>query len=332
MSEPILGLLEVHDRNAALVARLAVTRWPVTVGRSLDCDLVIDDPHTAAAHVRIDRPVDGAPAQAHVLDTLNGISIGAAHYPAGTTQAWLPQRTIQLGRSRLSLRLADAALPAELPLDRSSWRNAGWTVLLVGLLLGWMLGLMWLAAHETDKFAQGLPMALMGMLALIGAWGGLSALAGKLFSGHPQFWRHVRIACGAVLAEALASGALHLLAFMFSWETLARLDYLITAPILVYGLYLQLALIAPQHKRGLRTTVVALFVAGVAIHFGDNWLETKRLVSQRQLSSLFPPSWRVAPAVPVEQFLDEAKTIRERLDERQKEEPSSGDEAWAEDD
>ena len=37
-----LGLIEAFDRHGALLARAPITRWPVTVGRALDCDLVLD--------------------------------------------------------------------------------------------------------------------------------------------------------------------------------------------------------------------------------------------------------------------------------------------------
>ena len=51
---------------------------------------------------------------------------------------------------------------------------------------------------------------------------------------------------------------------------------------------------------------------------GTTWLQTKRLSNQVYLSALFPPSWRLAPAVPVSQFMQEAASIRQRLDERLK--------------
>jgi hypothetical protein len=50
---PILGLLQATDRNGATVARLEVRHWPVTVGRALTADLVLDDSHVAGEHLRI---------------------------------------------------------------------------------------------------------------------------------------------------------------------------------------------------------------------------------------------------------------------------------------
>ena len=70
---PTLALLEAFDRHGALLARAPITRWPVTVGRSLACDLVLDDPHVAPTHLHIDRAAD-APrtVSVEVQPTLNG--------------------------------------------------------------------------------------------------------------------------------------------------------------------------------------------------------------------------------------------------------------------
>lgn len=317
-----LGLLEVQDRNGATVARLPVTRWPVTVGRSLACDLVLDDAHVAAHHLQIDRPT-GARVSARVLDTVNGVTYGQKHRPAWAEFDWTPEQEIRLGRLRLCLRLADAPLAPEQALPSFSLRNAMVTVGLMGLLLVWQLTLMWFNLPDADKFAQALPVAMAGMAGVLAIWCSLWALASKLFSGHPQFWRHVRITCATTLAEGLTSGTAHLLAFMFSWENLARFDFLISAPVLATGIYLQLTVIAPQHRRTLRLTMASILLFAVAAVLGSNWLQTGRLSTQRQLASLFPPALRVAPTVPVAQFIDDAKTLQQKLDERLKNEQSS---------
>lgn len=59
MTTPTLGLIEAFDRHGALLARAPITHWPVTVGRAMDCDLVLDDPFVAPKHLRITRTADG---------------------------------------------------------------------------------------------------------------------------------------------------------------------------------------------------------------------------------------------------------------------------------
>ena len=333
----LLGLLEAHDRHGAVVARLSVTHWPVTIGRALHCDLVLDDPHVAAEHLQLDLvppPEQSVPAtasspqpasavQIFVLPSINGATLVNTHLVAGARRKWVAGDDLKLGRLRLNLRLTDAPIAAELPLPRMNWQSAALTATLVLATLAWTLTLLWVGTQQTDKFAQTLPTFLAGAVGVLVVWSGLWALATKLFTGHPHFWQHVRILCGAALAEGLLTGAAHLLAFMFSLEGLARFDFLISSAVFSAGLYWQFKLTAPLHARFLRNMMVVLFAAGVITTLGSNWMQLKQLGPQRQLASLFPPSWRIAKPVPVSQFTQEAMAIKQRLAERLKDEQTS---------
>ena len=56
--------------------------------------------------------------------------------------------------------------------------------------------------------------------------------------------------------------------------------------------------------------------AGPRSWLGAQWLNRMRLGSELYMSSLFPPALRVAPAVPVDQFLQDADALRGKLDRR----------------
>jgi hypothetical protein len=320
---PMLGLLEALDRNNVPVARLPVTRWPVTVGRALDCDLVLDDAHVAAHHLRIDRPQPGGAVSAQVLDTINGVTLGLKHRAAHSEFEWPAQHDLRLGRLRLALRLADTPLTPELPVPSFSWRRLALTLGLLGLLALWQLALLWYASTDADKFAQAVPTKLGAMLGAVAVWCTLWALASKVFSGHANFWQHVRIVSAVALLEAGVTGAAHLLAFMFSWEQLARLDFVFSAAILAAGIYRQLRVVSPLHQRGMRIAMASIFLFAMAAMLGNTWLQTKRLTSQRQLASLFPPALRLAPTVPVAQFVDESKALKQKLDARLKDDQTA---------
>ena len=45
-----LALIETLDRDGQPRQILRVSQWPVRIGRAIDCDLVLDDPHVAAHH------------------------------------------------------------------------------------------------------------------------------------------------------------------------------------------------------------------------------------------------------------------------------------------
>ncbi|MBC7436551.1 MAG: FHA domain-containing protein [Bdellovibrionales bacterium] len=320
----MLGVLQAHDRTGALVARAPVMQWPVTIGRALDADLVLDDAHVAPEHLRVDRAADGA-VTVQMLDTVNGVVQHRRTWRRGEQFAWAPGEELLLGRLKLSLRLVGEPLAAELPLSHFPWRTTGWTVALAAAVLLMLGGMAWLANTESRALAQRLPGLLAASAASLAAWAGLWAMATRIFTGKLWFWRHVRIACATVLGSQALQSVLHLLAFMFSLESLARFDLLINVLAVAAGIFVHLTVIAPHHRRGFAALVAGVALVGAALLLGTSWLQTGRLSNQLYMATVFPPGWRVAPAVPLPQFLDEAQSIRKRLEKRLKDKDTEGD-------
>ena len=314
---PTLALLEAFDRHGALLARTPVTRWPVTVGRSLECDLVLDDPHVAPAHLRIDRQAD-APrtVSVEVQHTLNGALLHRKHHGGGQCFDWPDGAPLEIGRTRIALRLADAPIASELALPRFPWRTLATTVALLALMVAAGLGSDWLKADDASKYLKALPGTLLSLGLVVGGWAGLWAIANKVFDGHLQFWRHVRIACILYLGTEAVNLAASLVAFAFSWEFFSRFDFVFIILALAAGIYAHLAAVLPRRRTGLAWTVGTVLALGIPAWLGAQWLNHARLSSELYMSGLFPPSLRVAPAVPVPQFVQEAGVLRERLDRR----------------
>lgn len=321
---PTLGLLQATDRNGAIVARLEVRHWPVTVGRALTADLVLDDSHVAGEHLRINRTPEGG-VTVQVLDSLNGVALGRARHGRDAQFNWPAGEALTLGRLKLGLRLAEEPVAAEELLPHFPWRTTGWTLLGLAAMLALVLVQSWLTLTEPSQLARQLP-GLLGTVALgLAIWAGLWALATKLFTSHLQFWRHVRIACFSSLAVQGISTLAGLLAFMFSLESLARFEGLLLLLGAAAAIYVHLTVISPQHRRGLAALVAGIAVLGTVALLGTNWLQNKRLSNKLYLSTIYPPSLRMAPAVPVPQFLEEAGSIRKRLDERLKDREPDAD-------
>jgi hypothetical protein len=329
----MIGLLQAHDRSGALVGRAAVRQWPAIVGRAITADLVLDDPHLAAEHLRIDSaPATGDVAGAvpsgvtvQVLDTVNGVTQGRRTWRKGEQFDWKPGEDLHVGRLRIALRLADEPLPQELPMPIFTGHNTAWTLALAGAvvaLMGWMT---WLLTPELGALGQRLPALLAGTAGSLAVWAGMWALATRLFTGRLWFWRHMRIACATVLAAQGLETFAHLLAFAFSWESLARYDLLINVAVAAVGVFFHLIVVVPQSRRGMAAIVAGVALMGLAVTLGSSWLQTGRLSGSMYMSTVFPPSWRLARAVPVPQFLDEAQSIRKRLEKRLKDKNDEDD-------
>lgn len=317
MTTPTLGLIEAFDRHGALLARVPITHWPVTVGRAMDCDLVLDDPFVAPKHLRITRTADGhRTVQVQVLETRNGVRLQRRHHGQGACFDWQDGAPMDLGRTHIALRLADTPIADELPLPQFPWRTVATTALLVALVLVAALASSWLEARDMAQYLKSLPLVLLTTLVVMAAWSGLWAVANKLFGGQLRFWRHVGIACAAYLVADAVQLLSHLTAFAFSLEALSRFAPVLTVLVLAGALYAHLATLLPRRRAGLAWTVVAVVAVGVPSWLGAQWLNRMRLSNELYMSSLFPPSLRVAPAVPVPQFLQEAESLRGKLDRR----------------
>jgi hypothetical protein len=289
----------------------------------LSADLILDDAHVAAVHLRIDAAPEGG-VSVNVLDTINGVRHGAVLHPRGAAFGWGGSDDLVLGRLRLRLRLPSTPLAPELTLPDAPWGGIPLTVALMLAVVALSVLQAWLKTGDTAKFAQA-AVTLVGLvLFVLTVWTGMWALATKLFTGHLQFWRHMRIVCAFSLLETLVSGGGYLLAFMFSWESLARFNFLLSAPILTAGLYAQLLVIVPQRRRGLLILSTTLMVTGLLATMGNTWLQTKRVTTQLYMGVLLPPSWRMAPTVPVAQFILEAHSIGARLDKRLQDNDDTG--------
>lgn len=314
-----LGLIEAHDRHGALLARAPITRWPVTVGRALDCDLVLDDPFVAPRHLRIDRTVDEhRTVQVEVLETRNGARLQRKRHAQGERFDWPGGTPIDLGHTHITLRLADAPIADEQALPEFPWRTVGTTAALVVLVGTAAMASSWLESRDSSQYLKSLPSVLLMLLLVLSAWSGLWAVANKMFAGRLQFWRHVRIACTVYLASEGLRLAANLAAFSFSLEALSQFASVLGVLVLAWALYAHLATVLPRRRVGLGWTVAAVVMLGVPAWLGAQWLNRMRLTNEMYMSSLFPPSLRVAPAAPVDQLLQDAEALRAKLDRRLK--------------
>ena len=313
----VLGLLEALDRHGAVHASLKIHQWPVTVGRSLDADLVLDDPHIAARHLQIDAlTADSVSAQ--VLETSNGARLGRKLQTRGSRFDWPSGQTLSLGRLQLRMRLAHAAIEPELALPASAWRETLLTLALLAAALLYLLAQAWLKSHETQKFLQEIPALLSTVMLGLAGWVGAWALATKLFSGQLQFWRHARIASLVFVVAGLLEAVSHLTAFSLSWENLSRFAYVLTILVVAAGVCAHLWVVAPTRRQGLAVGVLAAVLLGLPAMLATQWMRNQRLSNQLYMSVLFPPAWRLAEPVAPKQFLSEAASIEERLAKRLK--------------
>lgn len=308
-----VALIELLDRDGAVAHRIPVERWPVTVGRAIDCDVVLDDPHAAACHATLEAP-EGVP-QLRVGDTRNGVRLGARTLAAGDSAALATGAEWQIGRTRLRLRLAGEPLAPEQPwVVRAPVRVRP---LLVGLalLLVWLIGERWLQNDPDTPLGSYVPV-LVGTPVALGVWCFLWALGAKLFTHRFAFLAHLRLALGVLFASLLLDALLPLAAFALSLPALARIGELVTLALVCGLLWGHLALILPTRRPALAVAFATMFVVGAGLKLALTHQRSERWFAPLYLSTLGPPALRLAPTVTPQQFVDEARALQPRLEER----------------
>ncbi|RMX04980.1 FHA domain-containing protein [Corticibacter populi] len=345
-----LAVLEVLDRDGRARLVHGIHGWPVTVGRGLDNDLVLDDPHVAARHFQLGAtPVvgDGAgqeesPASPRIemqvaSQTINGVWLGRRHHGAGSTVPLDSGTEWTAGATRLRLRLAAAPVAMELRLQPPSARALAGVVLALLLLLG-------TAVLETylDSDAQPfLGRALRQLLPLvlgIGVWALVWAVASKIFRHRMQYWRHVGVAAWALVLMLLFDYALAGLSFAWSqpWLYKIRPDvgWLLLAGAVCA--HLRLVLSAGRQWRltaaaiGVLTLGLLAAMLGLRHHDSGQWWEPL------YGGTLGPPWLRMVEPVGIDQFVNETQGLQPVLQQRLRQAeaadfPEDEDEEWDDD-
>lgn len=323
-----VALLEVLDRDGLVRQSQAVFHWPVSVGRSVQCDLVLDDPHLAEHHALLVADPDGPDSAAVPKVTLvlqgsiNGAKVAGHAWPAGSQCPLHSGQQWQMGRTTFRLRLAQEVLPSEAPLLTAS-AASGWAVALVFLAnLAWGSADAYLRSNPDGLWPM-LWGTAVGRLAVLGVWALLWALATKLFQHRLAFWQHVWLACVTSLSVELVTFLLGMVAYALSLEWLGRLDALASAVALALLVNAHLGIVAPMRRRVSRWVSVGILGLMLVGTWGVNWYRQGQLSSELYLSALYPPAMRLVAPVKLGDFVEQAKDLQGALDKKARE-PADG--------
>lgn len=318
--------VEVLDRDGAVRSRWPVQGAELRIGRALDNDLVLDDPHCAAHHACV-RVTDDGVAMLDDLGTLNGITQlqGKARVASVVIS---DDRTFRLGQSLLRVRSSQWELPPEKPLNgRTIWP---WAVFALSLVLGYSLWEVWLGDVE-DKSPPYL-YTVSGVVLVMGAWSAMYALLGRLINGEDRFSSHLLIASTGYLCMVIADETLGLLSFASGWLWPLRIGpyVLIVLVALVVRRHLRLA--DPRHWPATRWGVLFVTLGALLVPVAQSWITHRRLTDVQMTNLVAHPNWLLADPVSADAFSEQVVRLKAEVDrERHR---SSGEESsdWDDED
>lgn len=316
---PRLAQLELLDGDGRIQQAWDVHAWPLSLGRALDNDIVLHEPHAAAHHARLDVDADGR-LVLQALASRNGLRVeeGKArlNLAAGQQAALAPLALWHLGASTLRVRRAEDPLPDERPWAPAVGATRRRTTLaLVGATFGWIAASLWLDNAPDASWEAYLP-DLLALLVGMGVWVGLWGLASKLFTRRFVVLPHLRVAFGILLAVLVCDAAFALLAFVADWPWASRVRPLVSWALGAALLARHLRLVLPAQARRIPIATALVAVLGLAWTMALQWQRSDRLFAELYVATLAPPSWRLAGAQPPKALVDDLRSLEAPLRER----------------
>lgn len=320
-------VIDVLDRDGQVRQTITVPHWPLRIGRALDNDLVLSDPHVAAHHLSI---VEGDAGLAlTVADTVNGVQLGDRRLRRGDQAALADNADavdLVVGRTHLRLRLPGQTLAPELaiapiaPLARRLAATAAAALLLLGsVLFGTYL------ATDPDGLTRAIGSALLSALVGAALWCGFWAMLSKVFTRQAHFGWHLRVFLFSGIGLMILSVVPPMLAFAFSWPWATDFAFIGEIAVAATALYFHLLAVEPARHRLLKWVAATCAVVGVVLTLWLNVQRTDQFGDELYMNHLFPPGWRVAKPISTDAFVGGLSPLKATLDKKAKE-PARGDE------
>ncbi|GEM_PF-2568797 len=315
-----LGIIEVLDRYGRVVQRMEISPGEtITVGRSYDNDIILDDGYVCPHHVSM--IMQGDQLVVKDLESINGISQNKYHF-RGETINLASDETFRLGHTTLRYRSATEPLKPT-RIDRHL-RNSFWTLqnpwlvlIIFTLLMGFILvETLFLQTEKTDSiktFADSIP-----IITTIFAWAGLWSLFGKIMIDRFSFWTHTGIFSLANLGFYLSAIILGYLFYAFDLDGAYEPVYvLLVFLIAVWMLYTHLGYSTKYPHRTMLITAVILTLIGAGFYL----LET--LVADSEFSDtpsyqvlLKAPEFNFVDGEPLDSFFARTEELKKIIDEK----------------
>lgn len=292
-------------------------RWPLTLGRALDNDVVLDDPHVAAHHATLWPDAQGVLTLV-VGDTVNGVSVNGSRFAAGA-QVLLGAggAALQMGALKLRLRLPSETLAPERALPALGRAQS-----VPPLVAGLLVMLLALAAHWTalDPGADAtawLPVAVGLPLALAG-WCGAWALVSKLFQHRFDFMGHLRIVLPWLLAIEAVDVLVPALGATLAWPWLWRAAVPLQVLLAVLMLRAQLTQVLPLSGRVVTAVLAATALVGTAISLTLTQRATDRYSRPAYMSTLPLSALHAPVTTPPSAIVQDMAPLANKLAQRVK--------------
>lgn len=304
-------LVEVLDVHGHIDFRLRISGsgGQCRIGRSLACDVVVDDAYAASAHTLLTLQQDG---RVHVQDlgTRNGTRVDGRRIE-GEEGVLIAKGELLIGRTRVMVRTPDAQLPPERPFRRDLLRRHRTSLAVAGLLLclAFAAFLQWTQAPE--RLAPRILIAELAALGILAVWVGAWALVSRLSLGAWQLRMHLAVASFCLGIWAWGHWLFAIADFALQWRVFGLLIAAAAGAVALAAAYLHLR--NATHLRrsaSLLLAVLAPLVCGGVWWLADLQLDPRTVNRVSLGASVFPAAPRLAPSTDLADYLTDIVALK----------------------
>jgi hypothetical protein len=301
--------IELLGRHDEVKMRHRFDQLPITIGRGYANDLILDDTGVANYHAIVDESGSGA-LSIRELGSRQGLVHKGKRVSAIVVDG---DSIVKLGSTQVRIRSASyvedhLSNKAKLMFDGILSAVAGLMMLIFSSLLS-----IWLAS--TDKFSVvSYLFALAIVLGLVLLWSGCWAFANRVISGRARFFRHFFIVSFALIIIDLWEMISSLIAYTFSLEIITAYANHATMLIVAIMVFFHLTTISDQHRKRFIGITALLTIIGSGLILLSNYQRSGNFSDELYMSHLLPPELRQSQNLPVDEFINDAKQLKGKLD------------------
>ncbi len=306
--------VEQLTSDGEVIHRHKISQLPIRLGRAYDNDIILDDPHTAAHHAQIElNQLDELIISD--LDSVNGIT------QANNRESFFVvdgDAVYRLGHTLLRIRTPDYQVTAE-QANVGNLRWEGVLPMLAGFALLLTTGLLttWLSDLNQGTLSKYL-LELVSVVGFALGWSGIWAVFSKLFNGQARFGRHLFIVSLGLSGLELWNMLSSMLAYAFSWETLAHFTVHPLIFISAITLYFHMRTAGNKRPGRLKLYLLALALVGSGISMTKQYQSSNHLGDALYLNQLYPPALRLSSDISLTDFMENVDALKSKVDSNRK--------------
>ena len=279
------------------------------IGRSLSCEVVIDDPYVAAEHARLTLLEDGR-VLVQDLGTRNGTRIDGKRIDAETGQT-ITSGELLTGRTRVRVRSLEASVTPERMFRRDLLRRHRTLLAIGGLVLCFAFAAFTQWTEAPESLAPRVLIAELVAFSGLAVWLGFWALVSRLTVGAWQLRIHLAIAAVCVGLWVWGYWIYTAAAFALQWKWLWIIMAGMAACVALAAAYLHLRN-ATHYRRAicLALAVLAPLLLGGLWWLVDLQLDPRTVNRLAPQMAIYPPSLRLSPSMDLNDYLVDVAALK----------------------